>query len=349
MAADQFLLLAEPYIASVLSFIYTMMDFSSLCFSEFKSFLMTCVMTQYPHGKLVNSMSFALVTAVRIRNTQPERFHWLHSFALILFNGFGGGIATPVLMGKPCAIIVNDMLMFSAFVAFFLTHVIDLRPIFNWKPVSLVLHWFTSCFRANTIANTLVTANSFLMPTPYYPTPICGPLFLGTLSSSFGIFFPTDLGLKPISNGVPWGFQAAFISSAFFHLLVYDKEGFLGQTMRYLFGNFTDNQARLAIAILYVVHYWLQIYFEREVNLFSPIHKLLYIIIPVQGPRLTGIPNAALGPDTSKPIDTKVSVGGWTFQSLEKVEDFVELIRGAVVVLAAAIFFQVHRAEYFKA
>ena len=95
-----------------------------------------------------------------------------------------------------------------------------------------VLHWFTSCFRANTIANTLVTANSFLTPTPYYPTPICGPLFLGTLSSSFGIFFPTDLGLKPISNGVPWGFQAAFISSAFFHLLVYDKEGFLGQTMR---------------------------------------------------------------------------------------------------------------------
>ena len=165
MAADQFLLLAEPYIASVLSFIYTMIDFSSLCFSEFKSLLMTCVMTQYPHGKLVNSMCFALVTAVRIRNTQPERFHWLHSFALILFNGFGGGIATPVLMGKlllhlqidtnhnhvnisvfsfvgkPCAIIVNDMLMFSAFVAFFLTHVIDLRPIFNWKPVSLVKHY----------------------------------------------------------------------------------------------------------------------------------------------------------------------------------------------------------------
>jgi hypothetical protein len=100
MDAGQVLVLAEPYIASALSFVYTMVDFSILCFSEFKAFLMTCVMTQYPHGKLVNSMCFALVTAVRIRNMQTERYHWLHSFALILFNGFGGGIATPVLMGE---------------------------------------------------------------------------------------------------------------------------------------------------------------------------------------------------------------------------------------------------------
>ena len=62
----------------------------------------TTVGSKYPHGRFVNAMCFALLTAVRIRNLQKdnERYHWLHSIALILFNGYGGGIATPVLMGE---------------------------------------------------------------------------------------------------------------------------------------------------------------------------------------------------------------------------------------------------------
>lgn len=70
--------------------------------SQLYHIVFTTVGSKYPHGKFVNAMCFALLTAVRIRNLQKdnERYHWLHSIALILFNGYGGGIATPVLMGQ---------------------------------------------------------------------------------------------------------------------------------------------------------------------------------------------------------------------------------------------------------
>jgi hypothetical protein len=41
-------------------------------------------------------------------------------------------------------------------------------------------------FRANAICNTLLTCNAVLAPTPYYPTPLLGPIFLGMMSSSAG-------------------------------------------------------------------------------------------------------------------------------------------------------------------
>lgn len=71
---------------------------------------------------------------------------------------------------------------------------------------------------------------------------------------------------------------------------------------RNLFGEWTDPQVRLAIALIYLQYYWLtvcsalsllnssfdevmylmQIIFEREINIFYPIHKVLYTIMPVR-------------------------------------------------------------------
>jgi hypothetical protein len=52
------------------------------------------------------------------------------------------------------------MLIFSAFVAFFLTHVIDLRPLLNWKPVSLVR--LLPCFLIEAAACTRTDINAAL-------------------------------------------------------------------------------------------------------------------------------------------------------------------------------------------
>ena len=87
-------------------------------------------------------------------------------------------------------------------------------------------------FRANAICNTLMTCNTMLSPTPYYPTPLLGPIFLGAMSSSFGIFFPTDVGLKPITNGMPFGLQASLMASAIYQLSVVDKIGWIGIAFR---------------------------------------------------------------------------------------------------------------------
>lgn len=127
--------------------------------------------------------------------------------------------------------------------------------------VTQLLTLYMAVFRANAICNTLKTCNSVLTAaTPYYPTPLLGPIFLGTMSSSFGVFFPTDVGLKPIANGVPFGIQAALMSSAVYQLGVIDTEGFIGIAFRNIFGNFTDPQARILITLIYLQHYWLQVF-----------------------------------------------------------------------------------------
>lgn len=87
---------------------------------------------------------------------------------------------------------------------------------------------YMAIFRANAICNTLKTCNSVLTPTPYYPTPLLGPIFLGAMSSSFGMFFPPNVGLKPVVNGTPFGLQAPLIGSMIYQLGVIDKVGWIG-------------------------------------------------------------------------------------------------------------------------
>lgn len=47
-----------------------------------------------------------------------------------------------------------------------------------------------------------------------------------------GTFYPFDKGLNPIKNGTPWVIQGAIISSIFFHIIIHDKTGLLGTTLR---------------------------------------------------------------------------------------------------------------------
>lgn len=327
---------------------YGIIDLVIALFIQFKSLFATIVASGYPHGKFLNSVGFAMCASLRVRASfKNERPFWLYSLALILFTGYGGGIAAPIMMGRPIAIVANDALLFTSIFSWMLTNVFDLSWMFQWKPTLMILHFFMAVFRANAISNTLVTANTFLTPTPYYPTPLLGPVFLGTMSSSFGIFFPTDVGLKPIQNGVPWGFQAALMSSALYQLGVVDKTGFMGAIFRSVFGSYTDAEARIAITLLYVQGYWLQILFGREINIFAPVHKLLYAILPAQGPRvLNSNSQGALTPYSTKPDDAIVSVGGWSFQQLENFEFVVDCLRLAFVAVVAGFFLQSNRDEF---
>jgi hypothetical protein len=102
------------------------------------------------------------------------------------------------------------------------------------------------------------------------------------LSSSFGIFLPADVGIKPIQNGTPFGLQAPLIGSIMTQLIVYDKTGPVGNHLRAMLGTYSEGEMRLFIALMYAVSYFLGILFEREVNIFSPIYRVIYILIPVR-------------------------------------------------------------------
>jgi hypothetical protein len=81
--------------------VFDLIDSSVALFYYAKDTAQFVVASTYPHARLVNSMCFALSAAIRIRSQQKDKkFYWLHAFALILFAGYGGGLFTPVLMGK---------------------------------------------------------------------------------------------------------------------------------------------------------------------------------------------------------------------------------------------------------
>ena len=64
----------------------------------------------------------------------------------------------------------------------------------------------------------------------------------------------------------------------------------------------------------------------------------MYTFTQAQGPRIAVDPNVATGPDLTKEEDLSISVGGWKFSSLAKMEVLVEIVRGFIVCGAGNIF-----------
>jgi hypothetical protein len=85
---------------SALEIAYQLIDASVAAFFELKSLLYTLVLSNYPHGKIMNSICFALCAALKVKVAfKDQKPFWLHSLAMILFTGYGGGIAAPIMMG----------------------------------------------------------------------------------------------------------------------------------------------------------------------------------------------------------------------------------------------------------
>lgn len=82
--------------------LYRLVDSSISGFEWVKSIFAILVASNYPHGKFLNSVGFAMSASVRVRlQRKPgEKMHWLYTLAMILFTGYGGGIAAPMMMGK---------------------------------------------------------------------------------------------------------------------------------------------------------------------------------------------------------------------------------------------------------
>lgn len=204
---------------------------------------------------------------------------------LVILSGFGGGFLSPVFIGKPIMPAVNDAILPVCILAWYMTHYLNLQPFLTWKPVKVLWTVFLALFRTHSVCNAVRNAMTVLKPGPYYPIPLMGPIICGTTVGSMGQFIPLDKGFTPISNGTPWPIQGAFLSAIFYHLVVYDQEGFLGKSLRAVIGNLTEEDARVVIATMQLIQLVSQVIIHPEFNIFKPIHKLLYFLVDVQGPK----------------------------------------------------------------
>lgn len=210
--------------------------------------------------------------------------YWLHSLLLVISAGFGGGFIAPILMGRPSLPLSNDIILPITAVAWYTTHYIPgATRLLTSKYVKTIWVIFLALFRTHAVCNIVTVATSTLSATPYYPIPLFGPIVVGLLLGCGGQFLPFDKGLTVVQNGTPWVVQGACITATFYHLMITDKTGFLGVSLRNIIGTYSDSTVRVILASMHIITCLSQTLLDERSNLFTPIHKLLYLIFQVNG------------------------------------------------------------------
>jgi len=245
------------------------------------------VLLKFPHAMcylLAGNAIAASLVVLKVNEGKPKQY-WLHSFILVLFGGFAGGFFGPILIGKLPVPIANDAVVPIVLVVWYATHNLGLAPVFSAAPVKFVWTFFVALFRSHAVCNMVATAVTVLKAGPYYPCALIGPIVVGTVAGSAAAFFPTDKGLAAITNGTVWPLQAAFMTSAFYHIMVNDTEGMVGNAFRSVFGTHSESTIRIVIVTIQLISLYAQAFFSPSANLFSPLHKVLYLIFQVEGPK----------------------------------------------------------------
>jgi hypothetical protein len=192
----------------------------------------------FPYSGELMAFWMAIQGAVAVRRgpNKDKNLHWFHAFCLSVIAGYAGGCFGFIWMGKPTAMLANDLNVASCIVAFVLVNCMpfDLGfKFFKTLPVTLVIVSFAQLFRAlGIIKFTTVCFEAFKeTPSAYYPIPVFGPILYATLLGNMGGFFMKGFE-GHIMNGMPWPFQNGLFCASFYHFFVHDKTGIVGTTLR---------------------------------------------------------------------------------------------------------------------
>eukprot|EP01040_Poterioochromonas_malhamensis_P010365 gene10365-11275_t len=296
--------------------------------------LQPLALLQYPYTKDIafacNSINGTLGIYAA---TSGNQLYWVHELVLVVIGTFGGGIVTPMLLGKPSLVLNNDVIVFCCVVAWYVVFYLKGHIWLNYPPIKTAWLVFVGFFRTMAATNMVQLGYSVFVPSVYYPTPVFGPIIAGTLVGSFGMFLPFDKGLTPIKNNGPWVLQGAFYSSVFYHFMVNDTKGFIGITLRQILGDLSKSTVLSIIAILQVIHLQLQYYISPDSNLFTPLHKFLYLIFQVNGPKVTQKP----------PVNGVAAAVGWDKAARKKTKILIDISRIllVIVVIVAHVYFHI--------
>jgi hypothetical protein len=186
----------------------------------------------------------AIQGAMKVRKgpNKKRSMAWFHAFCLSVVMGYGGGLFTPLLMGRPTGMLANDVNVATCIIAFVLVNCVpfDLGfKVLNTFPATIITTLFAELFRVMGVVNFCNLAfNSFKdNPSPYYPIPVIGPIAYATILGNMGSFF--TIGFHGyLEKGMPWSFQKGLFCSSFYHFYANDSTGFIGTNLRHAVNTF---------------------------------------------------------------------------------------------------------------
>lgn len=136
---------------------------------------------------------------------------------------------------------------------------------------------------------------------------------------------PFDKGLSPVKKFTPWTMQAPFLSAIFYLFMIKDTEGYIGVAFRSVFGNLSERTVIVVICTLQMLSAVMQSLLHPDANLFTPFHKVSYLIFQVKGPI------------SDQKAESEKDWIGWPLQVRLYFESFVEASRTLIIVAAIAV------------
>jgi hypothetical protein len=136
-------------------------------------------------------MAIQGAVAVRRGPNKDKTLHWFHAFCLSVIGGYAGGCFGFIWMGKPTAMLSNDLNVASCILAFVLVNYFPFDLGFKFcktLPMTMVTVSFAQLFRSlGLIKFTTVCFEAFKdNPSAYYPIPVFGPILYATLLGNMG-------------------------------------------------------------------------------------------------------------------------------------------------------------------
>lgn len=280
-------------------------------------------LAKFPHALLLMPAANAINASIQVydQNIGKPRLYWLHSLLLVIATGFGGGIIAPLLIGKPGLPFSNDCIIPICIICWYCTQYLGFAPFLKSLPVKIAWSILLALFRTHTVCNMVNVAFQALSPS-YYDIPLIGPIAIGTVLGSAGAFLPFDKGLSVVSNATAWPLQGAFLTAAFYHIACNDMKGPVGAALRGITGTHSEATTRVILASMHLLSLLTQACFHADANLFTPAHKLLYLLFQVEGPKARHASKAA--------GDTV----GWSYGARQAFERVWETSRVFIVIAA---------------
>lgn len=192
----------------------------------------------FPHATEVVCIAMSIQGSLSVRNgpNKQNTMNGFHAFVKSVLTAYAGATFTNIFMGRPTSMLSNDIFFGSCILGY---------GIVNWLPYdmgyyicntfigTLIVNVLSQVFRVSGIYGFSDAAyHAFKgMPSPYYPTPVFGPILFPTMLGNMGGFLWAGFD-GYLDQGMPWLFQQGVVCSTFYHFYAHDVEGSIGIYLR---------------------------------------------------------------------------------------------------------------------
>lgn len=191
----------------------------------------------FPYSGEFQAFFMALQGAmiVRMGPNKKGTMAWFHAFAQGVVVSYAGGLFAPFWMGNMTPFLGTDVHMTMCILAFVIVNCIPFNlglKIGKLFPIRMITTMGAELFRTMGMIKFVNIAYARLQdsPSPFYPTPIWGPILNGTILGNMGGFFWN--GFRDyVKGGMPIKFQNGFVWTTLYHFVAHD-DAIIGQYMR---------------------------------------------------------------------------------------------------------------------